>query len=118
MVAQSIHIAVIGFGVVTREDLGAGATSESVSRAAGTVVRVGARIAASAFCLRSARIVNTVVDVGAGLAVTVPAGGAGIAGEASIRRSHIMTCYDGDTGGPAAVPHTDTCVTLEGKLRE
>jgi hypothetical protein len=93
VVAGSDGVTVVLADIVAWEDLGAGAASEGVAKAAGTVVRVGARIAASACRLRSARVSCAVVDVGAGLAVTVPAGGAGITGEASIRRSHIMTCH-------------------------
>ena len=48
MIAHSIHITVIGFRVVAWEDLGTGATSEGVPKAAGTVVRVGSGIAACA----------------------------------------------------------------------
>ena len=93
VIAQSIHIAVVGFGVVAREDLGAGAASERVSKAAGAVVRVGSRITASACCCHSTRIAHTVVDVIAGRAIPCIARWAGITCETRGRRRLVVAVH-------------------------
>ena len=82
VVAECIGIAVVAFRIIAWKDLSAGATGEDVSKRAGTIVRVGTRIAARACCWRSTRISYTVIDVRAGLAVAVETIRAWIAGEA------------------------------------
>jgi hypothetical protein len=82
VVAQSIHVTVIGFRIVTWEDLCTCATSEGVTKAAGTIVRVGSYIAACACRRRSARIACTVVNIIAGLTIAAVARWAGVTGEA------------------------------------
>ena len=93
VIAHSIHITVIGFRIVTREDLGAGAASEGVSRAAGTVVRVGSRITAGAYGSCSARIAHTVVSVIASLAIACKASWTRITCETRGRRRLVVTVH-------------------------
>ena len=59
MVAECIGIAVVAFRIIAWKDLSAGATGEDVSKRAGTIVRVGTRIAARACCWRSTRTFRT-----------------------------------------------------------
>ena len=93
VIACGIGIAVVRLVSVAIEYLGARAASRSVPGAAGALVGVGSRVCARACCSSSTRISNTVVDVDAGNAITVPAGRAVIAGEAIIRRWHVMTYH-------------------------
>ena len=82
VVTHSVGVTVVCFGVVTRKDLGTGAASESVSKAAFTVVRVGSRIAACACRRRSARIARTIVDIYTSITIASVARWARVAGEA------------------------------------
>jgi hypothetical protein len=88
VVAGSVVVAVV-LASLAYVDLGAGAASLCVSIIAGTLVRVGARIAAGAQAI-SAWSPSTVVDVGAVHTIAIETGRTRVTGETLCRCRLVM----------------------------